>query len=97
MTPPARAERYAAYCVRHGITPAQLTRWRNDPAVVEHYEWVQRVWTHWHHMEGTNVPLKRHVFGERDYDINIDGAAQDIAGAVLSSQALPTPSRSSSA
>jgi hypothetical protein len=29
----------------------------------------------WKRMEGPNDPLRRHVFGYRDFDINVDGVA----------------------
>ena len=69
------AERYSAYAVKKGITPAQLEHWRDDGGVWEHYQWVKKVWDHWHRMDGRNAPLRRHVFGNRDFDVNIDGVA----------------------
>jgi hypothetical protein len=68
-------ERYAAYCVRHGITPHELVRWRDAPGIWDHYRWVKTVWDEWQRMSGTNDPLRRHVFGNRDFDVNIDGVA----------------------
>ncbi|HYO77922.1 MAG TPA: hypothetical protein VE010_15800, partial [Thermoanaerobaculia bacterium] len=69
------AERYSAFFVKAGINPRTLDRWKNDASVLEHYDWVQTAWTHWHQMEGRNEPLQRHVFGRRDFDVNIDGVA----------------------
>jgi microsomal dipeptidase-like Zn-dependent dipeptidase len=69
------AERYAAYCVKSGITPSRLRNHRDDPAIWEHYRWVKKVWDHWSWMEGDNEPLRRYKFGRRDFDINIDGVA----------------------
>jgi hypothetical protein len=68
-------ERYSAYFVKNGIDPATIPRWANDAAVMEHYQWVKKAWTHWHRMQGPNEPLKRHVQGQRDFDVNIDGVA----------------------
>jgi microsomal dipeptidase-like Zn-dependent dipeptidase len=85
-------ERYAAYLVKKGMTPAELsdTNWRDNASLREHYEWVLLVWQHWLAMEGRdprprpahlgpsappNDPLRRHVFGNRDFDVNIDGVA----------------------
>jgi hypothetical protein len=83
-------ERYAAYCVRKNIEPHQLSdrNWNADASLGEHYGWVLRAWQHWHAAEGEelrgqmragspppNDPLRRHVFGNRDFDVNIDGVA----------------------
>jgi hypothetical protein len=43
--------------------------------IVENHRWFSTVWNEWQHMNGTNDPLRRHVFGIRDYDVNIDGVA----------------------
>ena len=67
--------RFAAYCVRKGITPDALTNFRNAPGIWQEYRWVKRVWDEWQRMEGRNAPLRRHVFGDRDFDINLDGVA----------------------
>jgi microsomal dipeptidase-like Zn-dependent dipeptidase len=67
--------RFAAYCVRKGITPNGLTRFRNADGIWQEYRWVKRVWDEWQRMEGRNAPLRRHLFGDRDFDVNIDGVA----------------------
>jgi hypothetical protein len=67
--------RYAAYCVKAGIMPSHLNRFRNAAGIWEQYWWVKRVWDQWQTMSGSNEPLRRHVFGNRDFDINIDGPA----------------------
>ena len=92
------AERYSAYYVKEGYTLDRVpARWRDDAGFREHFEWVSRVWTHWHRMEGNNEPLRRHIFGNRDFDINIDGAAhygmlpdllQDVKNVGLDSEKL---------
>src|SRR5205085_7984299 len=74
-TPGSLAERYAAYCVKNGITPHDLTRWRDAAGIVDNYRWVSLVWREWQRMNGTNEPLRRQVFGNRDYDVNMDGVA----------------------
>lgn len=33
------------------------------------------MWEEWQRMNGTNDPLRRLVFGTRDYDVNLDGVA----------------------
>ncbi len=70
------AERYASYCVRRGITPSQLSaRRQNLPKLADNIRWFSTVWTQWSRMTGNNHPLRRLVFGNRDYDVNIDGVA----------------------
>jgi hypothetical protein len=64
--------------------------WKDNASLREHHQWVLLVWQHWLAMEGRdprqrpahlppspppNDPLRRHVFGNRDFDINIDGVA----------------------
>ena len=68
-------ERYAAYCVKNAITPHELTRWRDAVGIREHFRWVSTVWNEWQRMNGSNDPLRRHVFGNRDFDVNLDGVA----------------------
>ncbi|MDQ3282543.1 MAG: membrane dipeptidase, partial [Acidobacteriota bacterium] len=83
-------ERYAAYCVKKGVEPHQLadTNWNENASLREHHGWVLRAWQHWHAAEGEelrdamrrgspppNDPLRRHIFGNRDFDVNIDGVA----------------------
>jgi hypothetical protein len=83
-------ERYAAYCVKKNIEPHQLKdrNWNEDASLREHHGWVLRAWQHWHAAQGEelrdamrgtspppNEPLRRHVFGNRDFDVNIDGVA----------------------
>jgi hypothetical protein len=41
----------------------------------EHTRWVATMWEEWQRMNGTNDPLRRLVFGTRDYDVNLDGVA----------------------
>ncbi len=67
--------RFAAYCVKKGITPSELRKYTNAPGIWEQYWWVKRVWDEWGRMNGTNDPLRRHVFGNRDFDVNFDGVA----------------------
>jgi hypothetical protein len=68
-------ERYAAYCVKKGITPAGIEPWPDHRGVWENYRWVKRAWDEWQRMSGSNEPLRRHFFGERDFDVNLDGVA----------------------
>ncbi len=70
------AERYASYCVKRRITPSQLSPRRQTlPRLADHIRWFTTVWTQWSRMTGSNNPLRRLVFGNRDYDVNIDGVA----------------------
>lgn len=68
-------ERYAAYCVRNEITPDELVRWPRVPEIWASYRRVKTAWEEWKHMSGTNEPLRRYLFGNRDYDVNVDGVA----------------------
>ncbi len=68
-------ERYAAYCVVRGITPHDLEHGRDAPGIVDNYRWVKTAWDQWQRMNGRNEPLRRHVFGNRDFDVNLDGVA----------------------
>jgi hypothetical protein len=79
--------RYAAYCVKNGRLPSELSGLRPDlllSQIWNEYWWVKRAWDTWRRMTGTNEPLRRHVFGhrdlngeriDRDFDVNIDGVA----------------------
>lgn len=64
--------RTAAFLVKSGAprpsTPEDLAA---------DYVIVRNVWDIWHRMESGNreSPLSRHVIGERDFDLNIDGLA----------------------
>ena len=71
------SERYAAYCVKNNITPHDLRdeRRRDAPGIWGQYTWVKTVWDEWQRMDGSNDRLRRHIFGNRDFDINIDGVA----------------------
>ncbi len=70
------AERYAAYCVRTGFTASHLPPRRQTlPRLADNIRWFSTVWNQWGRMSGTNSPLRRLVFGNRDYDVNIDGVA----------------------
>lgn len=83
-------ERYAAYAVKKNVEPHELAdrNWNENADLREHHEWVLRVWQHWHAAQGEelrehmranspppNEPLRRHIFGNRDFDVNIDGVA----------------------
>jgi len=67
--------RFAAFCVKRGILPSAIRRYPNAPGIWEQYWWVKRAWDQWGRMNGTNDPLRRHVFGNRDFDVNLDGVA----------------------
>ena len=69
------AERYAAFCVRRGAACVIPARRRGLPGLEDNIRWFTTVWNQWHRMTGTNNPLHRLVFGNRDYDVNIDGVA----------------------
>lgn len=85
--PGALHSRYAAYCVKNGVSPGDLRSLRFDLSVTQiwnEYWWVKRAWTQWQRMNGTNEPLRRYTFGyrdfgtervSRDFDVNIDGVA----------------------
>jgi microsomal dipeptidase-like Zn-dependent dipeptidase len=69
------AERYGAYCAKTRISPYVLAHHAGGSWIVENHRWVTTVWNEWQHMTGTNDPLRRHLFGISDYDVNIDGVA----------------------
>jgi hypothetical protein len=75
-------EQRAAYCVKNNITPEQLRSTEPEVLVgdrinflINHYNIFKEVWDTWQifDKDGKNEPLRRLIFGGRDYDINIDG------------------------
>jgi hypothetical protein len=68
-------ERYAAYCVKSRITPDDLVRWPRVPEIWALYRRFKTAWDQWERMNGSNEPLRRHLFGDRDFDVNVDGVA----------------------
>ena len=66
------SERYAPYVVKGNTLPA---RRRGLAKLDDNVRWFRTVYNQWNRMTGTNDPLRRIVFGNRDYDVNIDGVA----------------------
>jgi hypothetical protein len=76
----AKHERVAAYCVVNGITPNDISEFRNDGWVLENYAVLKELWDHWEKMEGslsgnTAYPLLRSRLGDKEWDYNMDGLA----------------------
>lgn len=68
-------ERYGAYCAKNHIDPHNLAHFADAPGIIEQVRWVTMALDEWQRMTGTNDPLRRHVFGTRDFDVNLDGVA----------------------
>jgi microsomal dipeptidase-like Zn-dependent dipeptidase len=74
-----RAAAYAAvrYVDQHeNFGEEQLLRFHLDRAKFDPlFSSFTEIYTSWKAMSGNNEPLRRHIVGQRDFDINLDGVA----------------------
>jgi microsomal dipeptidase-like Zn-dependent dipeptidase len=70
-------EEAAMFCLQRGIAPARLTSYapHQQDRIQQMLNKVEPAFQLWREMSGTNVPLRKRVDGQRDWDINIDGIA----------------------